>query len=657
LSVVDDAGENEAGRTQAEGPRARERQGVSEDAAPADREQAPERADAPTLDEAAKRKRDAPPIDSRARPPRRRARHVAVAVLGAGAIAGAIAVWQLRSGRSDPACTGDDASWTGVWDDNVRAAVARAFAAPSAPFADTTTTTVTGLLDRYRAAWTATRADACRVRARGDEPEAAHDLHIACLDREREEARALTSALVASPNKMAISHAVDATTMLTPPARCADVTMRSDASPLDPAQRARRADLEARIARVSALRKLGQVDEALAPARAIVVEARTSGDTRVLAEALGVVGLIERTVEDPKAEATMQESVQRARESGDPELFANATVQLVEALTVGDAALNREGLGVARVAHAIVDGTGDPTLAVRLLLAEGLLQLQVQHRELALPLLQKASEKSRDLPPENEMLRLHVERELAWVLVVNFFHAEARAKYDAVIATSTRVLGALHPLTVGAKLDRCLASAGIDNAERVKSPACFEPAIADGDRVLGPNNNGMLAARAHYGATLAQIGKLDRAREVYSEALAHVPQDAWSEHLPVAADLARGLGNVELELRSYQAALDHCSIARDNSEKSGRRFPDDICIASALIGLGRASAALTMLEPTQATADGRPKEELGPWYFAYARAVWAVQHDAKRARSLGLRAKHNLSDDTEIDAWLAALPR
>jgi tetratricopeptide (TPR) repeat protein len=226
-----------------------------------------------------------------------------------------------------------------------------------------------------------------------------------------------------------------------------------------------------------------------------------------------------------------------------------------------------------------------------------------------------------------------------------------------VIATSTRVLGALHPLTVGAKIDRCRAGAGIGISERVKSPACFEPAIADGDRVLGPDNHGLLTARAFYGATLVQIGKLDRAREVYSEALAHVPQDAWSEHLPVATDLARGLGNVELALRNYQAALDHCSIARDNTEKSRRGFPDDTCIASALIGLGRAPAALTMLEPMAARTDGRPKEELGPWYFAYARAVWEVHRDAKRARSLGLSAKHQLSDDTEIDAWLAALPR
>src|SRR5262249_41916622 len=155
-----------------------------------------------------------------------------------------------------------------------------------------------------------------------------------------------------------------------------------------------------------------------------------------------------------------------------------------------------------------------------------------------------------------------------------------------------------------------------------------EPALVDGDRVLGSSSRGMLIARSYYGQTLVQTGRLDRAREVFAEALAHVPADAWSEHKLVAADLARGLGRGGPAQGNYKGALDHCSLARDTTEKDHRGLQDETCIAKSLLELGHAPSALEVLDPIASKAEGRPKDELGPYFFAYARAVWAVRRDA-----------------------------
>jgi hypothetical protein len=86
-----------------------------------------------------------------------------------------------------------------------------------------------------------------------------------------------------------------------------------------------------------------------------------------------------------------------------------------------------------------------------------------------------------------------------------------------------------------------------------------------------------------------------------------------------------------------------------------------------LLGLGRASDALTQLAPMITAIDATPPEErfvsvgrIGRWRFAYAQALWLVNHQAGPARAAAKQARTELerpADQAAVDAWLATLPR
>jgi len=595
------------------------------------------------------------------RAPVQRRRRIAAGALAAVAIASAAAVagWGLRADGEAP-CIGAEAHLAGVWDDGVRAAIERSFMASKVAYAGASAHGVTTVLDAYRGRWIAMHAEACRAtRVTGAQSTRVLDLRMACLDDRLGELRALTSLLATAADAKTVETALEAASSLTPVDRCADTAaMQTNAEPATPVLQVQRAAFYERLDRLVALERVGHYKEALAPARALAAEMRTNVEPTALAIALRLQGALEVDVGDLKtAETTLANALRQARRTSDPDLFVTTAIELVEALSHAGIAKSREALGVVRVAQAMVDRTSDPAVPIRLLVVQANDLLMLAHPADALPLLDDARKRCHRTLGDDHILCLHVLSVRAIALKLAKNHVEARAAYEGVVAELTRVAGPLHPATLMARLDTCRAMTA--SGDHAHAPACYEAAFADADSVLGPGHRAVLMAREYEGQSLAAIVQLDRARQVLTAAFDHVSDDLWQEHWYVAADIARTLGEVELELGAPAAALEHCQLAESAIEAPYRGISGATCLGEAHLALGDPARALATLEPLHAQIDGADPSQVARWQFAYARALWTGRHQAAAARELATRARALVSapHQVQIDAWLATVPR
>ena len=603
--------------------------------------------------------------------PGRRRRRIAIVAAGVAAVAAiAMFVGSRLTARGDAAtCDGAAAQLAGAWDPAVRAAIATSFAATEVPYARSSSDAVATVLDGYGAAWTAMRTDACRAtHVRGDQSEHLLDLRIACLDRRRGELGALTTVLAGTVDAKTVEKAVDAANALGPISVCADTAalLRPGSASEDPMSRARRDRLTAQIDHQRASRRVGRAKEAVAPVRALVAEARAAHDPRVLAEALELEGTLEMDTGDLKAaEVTLAEALRRARELDDVDLLVTATIDLVSTLAEGGISKSREALGVVRVAEALVDDVHDPTLKIRLALEKGDEYLVLAHPELAQPIFAAAIDDAKRLLGENHGLVFRLRALDGSALGHLGKSAEAQADYEALIASSTRTLGALHPITVNARLQRCGVMA--DAEQYAQATPCFAKVIGDAHRVFPVDDRELLSFREQYATSLASVGRIDDAHREYAAVLADIPESAWAEKWFIAAEAAHALGALELDLGDPRAALAHCEKAQAATEAQHSGPANATCIGEALLALDDPARALATLEPLRErieTTDpmhlGATPAMIGAWRFAYARAVWLVRHQAAQARALAATARSELGEGparARLDAWLATLPK
>jgi hypothetical protein len=164
---------------------------------------------------------------------------------------------------------------------------------------------------------------------------------------------------------------------------------------------------------------------------------------------------------------------------------------------------------------------------------------------------------------------------------------------------------------------------------------------------------------------LLDMGRHDESRKVHAAALADVPEDAWAEKWFVAVDLARVLGELENEVGDHAAALEHCQKAGSAVDvKHSARF-EATCLGEAYLGLNQPDKALEALDTLREAMESGDTSQFGlapiqvaAWQFAYARALFAVRHDAVKARAIAQKARAGLDPARRalLDAWLAKLP-
>ena len=608
-------------------------------------------------------------VEALAHDPGRRRKRIAAIAAGTITLAAVATLvgWGLHARGSVEPCTGAESHLVGVWDDAMRAGIDHAFAATGAPFAASSSRRTATLLDGYRDGWIAMRTDACRAtRVRGDQSEHVLDLRNSCLDRRLGELRALTTLLSGTIDRKTVERAVDAASALAPVAGCADTAalLQPGLEPVDPTARVRRAELRERLDRLRAGFRV-RAKETLAPTRALVAEARAAADPVMIASALELQGAAEIGAGDlVAAEATLGEALRRARELGDADLFVTVAIDLVDALGEAGISTSREALGVVRVAESIVDDAHDPALAIRLAYEKADEYMTLAHADTALAIVTATMERARRTLGADHVQVFQLQSLYGGALARTGKHAEARTVYDTLIADETRVLGALHPMTALARLQRCHTYFEAEAAEPAAS--CFATAVPEAERVIDARDRELLAFTSEYAVVLLQTNRTDEGRRVLTAAYANVPDAAWTEKWFIASEIARSLGALEIDAGQFEPALVHCQRAASATEAKHAGPVDATCIGVALLGLHQPERALEALEAVRArveTADpmqmGAAPAQVGAWRFAYARALWEVRHQAAPARALAVRARAELGPGPrrdQLDAWLAKLP-
>src|SRR5690606_24741940 len=133
-----------------------------------------------------------------------------------------VAVWATGLVRTehDP-CAGGRARLVDVWDERVRADVARQLERSGRIHAPATVVAVEEALDDYARRWLAAHRDACEAtHVRNEQSELLLDLRMTCLGRRVDELRALTR-LLREADASVVDHAVEAAQSLPDVEPCA----------------------------------------------------------------------------------------------------------------------------------------------------------------------------------------------------------------------------------------------------------------------------------------------------------------------------------------------------------------------------------------------------------------------------------------------------
>ena len=192
--------------------------------------------------------------------------------------------------------------------------------------------TVTRALTSYAQSWTTMYKQTCEATQIHHEQSAeVLDLRMSCLNERLNGFRALTD-VFADADGAIVENAVSATAALSTLDRCGDVpTLRALIRPPDdPAMTARVAEVRKRLAEVKARFDAGSWKETLKQAPTLISQARALGYQPLLAEALGLTGLMYYTANDAVAsEKALVEAYRVADASRHDEVRAEAAVNLV----------------------------------------------------------------------------------------------------------------------------------------------------------------------------------------------------------------------------------------------------------------------------------------------------------------------------------------
>ncbi len=374
-----------------------------------------------------------------------RNRLVAGAVVLLVVASGAAAVLtQVQQGR---ACRGADQLLDGVWDDAARTKGKAAFEATAKSYAPLAWEHARAEMDTYARAWVRSRTEACEAtRVRAEQTEAVMAARFECLDRRRDELRALAEAY-ATADVETVDRAYGAASRLSELATCA--TVRADRKQPPPEAKDAALQLGHELAQGRSLVSAGKFEparerifSALQIARALKLPAQQ-------AECGLALGELERDVKRfQKAREALQEAVREAEAAADDELAARALTLMV---TVVGWRLERpdEGRSLAAIATGKLERLGGhPRIEAALAEALGDAEWQAGNRAASLEAYKKALQGFTGLEGDEglDVARLH--SSIGWVLTEQGALTEARVELNRSLQTREKLLGAEHPALV-----------------------------------------------------------------------------------------------------------------------------------------------------------------------------------------------------------------
>ncbi len=258
---------------------------------------------------------------------------VAVGAAAVLVLAG-VGVWLARAPQRS--CEGGERALEGVWDASAKEAIRRAFLATRKPYAETTWRGVEKGLEGYTRGWVTMYRDTCEAsRERGGESAAVLGPRMQCLERRRQEVKALAEVL-AQVDGQALGQVGQVMERLVPLAACGDpshLAAREANLPDDPTVRARLEELQGRLTQVRALFIAGHTARGLEQARSLVEAAEATGVRPLMAEAWLALARLQSNASD--AAGAVESSHRAARAflaSGQTVGVLHAWMELVTAL-------------------------------------------------------------------------------------------------------------------------------------------------------------------------------------------------------------------------------------------------------------------------------------------------------------------------------------
>ena len=502
-------------------------------------------------------------------------RRLAIGMGAAVVLTSAIVIVGPWSRDSDTPCAVDEAALTGVWDPFLKGRIRTAFSAAGLKDTDQIFGRVEGVVDDYRRSWITMRRSACEAtRLRGEQSESLLDLRMTCLDRRRDELRALTQGLAEADRKVVMG-SVRAALGLTAISECADITALS--GPVRPPEQEIRVRVEAErteLAAVKALRLLGRIGPALESAKAIAARMKALDYRPLDAETLLVLGDLEDRSGDTATAITLLEQAIVAADAGNHRLVAaQAWSTLAWIQGYEERQFERAEFAV-RMAGAAIEGLGgNAELSAQLTNYEALIletkgQLEPARAKYLAALAAREAMNQQDSWQMSMVLNDlgGVERKLR-----NF--AVARARHERALAIRKKLFGELHPY-VFSSLNN-LGNVAWSQDDYPEAEQRFQAAIAVADEVFPAMHPQKALALANLASVFERQAKYPESVQAYRRALAIYESARGPDHADVAETL-HNLGNVldtldqtDEAIRAYQRALAILEKSEDQAELAG----------------------------------------------------------------------------------------
>jgi tetratricopeptide (TPR) repeat protein len=465
--------------------------------------------------ESAQRFRDMGAFVRALAPRRRSAARTLLASAGIVIGLGGLAAWL---DDREPACAGGEAHMAGVWDEPRSEAVAAAFLASDRKHATDSWARVRERLDAHRDAWVAmhrevcesSHADAATGAEDGRQIERALDLRMACLERKRDELRALADVLQSADGDV-VDRALGSALRLSPIDRCADADALVDGVlPPDPAIVGEVVRMRAALADAKALSDAGRYERAHAIIGEVEPAARALGYAPLHAEALHRLGVVEVALGRPEDGARAHEDAALAAQANrHDELDVDAATALVYVLGF-TLARRDEALAWGEHASAVLERIGDDPVRRAVLLGHlGLVYERAGDYPAAVEHDERALATWHDLAGEDLPDAARVKNSLGNVVFRQGDVARARELWTSAHATFVATLGADHP-DIALPLNN-LATSDLHLGNDEEAERRLLEVVAIWERALGPDH-------LRLATPLNNLAVIERDREDYAAA-------------------------------------------------------------------------------------------------------------------------------------------
>ena len=518
-------------------------------------------------------------------------------------------------------CSGVGGLMAEVWTPEARGRLESSFQATGKPFAQETAGRVVAVLEDYASHWTQQRAEVCQATHASVVPEELLGRRVACLERRREDMRAVVGVLAQADGPL-VEKALDTVHALPDLRECADVEGLAEQQrlPSDPVKREEIAQLGKGLAEVKALVDAGRLPTALDKAKALEPLVVATGHLPLMAELRYHLGWL-REQEGASGESSklLARAVYDA-EAGRADRLKVSVLNKLLFVEDGqkhfDQAEDWAGLAEATLQRL----GGDAMLESDVLVNRANLAISRDRFPEALSLLEQARTLQNQSLPAGHPKRARTTFLLGRITLEAGERDKALALLEESLQQTQASVGALHP----------------DMARRHGLLSYVLRDMGDFTRALGH-------ARA-----AADIREATFGRDHFETAKA----------LDEVGMCLLGLKRYDEALGVYQHALAIKSKVLPAGDE-GLQYTYD-GVGQALLGLGRAREAVEPLRQAVAFTSVRP-EVLAESGFALARALW-VTGDKPEARGEAAHARERFTQAgmapraNEVDAWLGSLP-